>query len=963
MAEKQEYNKPLPEFRPETKPLGDAAGERGPAVNAMPCSANAVAPIIERKAAFSLLVRAAAVLLLTLLTAKTATLAQTSDPTPGHGAVGAESVILTHDRKLTAGDGLSGDKFGESVSVSGDRIVVGVPNHDADESTHQTGAVYVFEKNSDGEWSQTAKLAASDAAAESYFGRGVSVSGDRIVAGAYGENGYTGAAYVFEKNSDGEWSQTAKLAASDAAAESYFGRGVSVSGDRIVAGAYGENGHRGAVYVFEKNSDGEWSQSQKLTASDSKEGDCFGYSVSVSGDRVVAGARCRDAFRGTAYVFERNSDGTWSQTNLTAGDGVAGDGFGTRVSVSGERVIVGAYGNSDGAIDSGAAYVFERNSDGTWSQTKLTASDAAAYDHFGMSVSLSGTRAVVGAIWDDDGGSKSGAAYVFEKNSDGEWSEVRKLVAGDAAEEDAFGYSVSVSGDRTVVGAPDRDSGENYMTGAAYVYDPSARNTPGDGGTEQPDPGEEGPVARVSETVSLPGSGKLTASDRAEGDLFGISVSVSGKMAAVGASVNSTVSRKLGSVYVFEKGPSGTWSQTKLTASDTAFDDAFGRSVSVSGERVIAGAQGDDDGGSASGAAYVFERSSDGTWSRTKLTASDAAANDGFGASVSVSGERAIVGAPKDDDGGSASGAAYVFERSSDGTWSETKLTASDAAADDRFGTSVSVSGTRAVVGAPWDDDGGSASGAAYVFERSSDGTWSQTKLTASDAAADDRFGTSVSVSGTRAVVGAPLDDGGGSNSGAAYVFERSSDGTWSEVSKLLADDGAAGDTFGRSVAVSGERIIVGAETDGDNGEASGSAYVFKRNSDGTWSQTAKLLAEDGAAVDTFGQSVAVSGNVAFIGAVGDDTGRGSVYVYEPSATAPPSGPGTNTGAGTDDRTNQGTQEGRGPEIYTTHTSPRNEQSSSGSGGCAIFGGDNGASAMALLILIPALVAFGKKKQ
>ena len=640
--------------------------------------------------------------------------------------------------------------------------------------------------------------------------------------------------------------------------------------------------------------------------------DFLGYSVSVSGDTIAAGAWTRSIYRGTAYVFERNSDGTWSEPKLTASDATAVTHFGYSVSVSGTRAVVGAPRDDNGVSDSGAAYVFERNSDGTWSQTKLTAGDAAADDYFGTSVSVSGTRAVVGAIWDDGGGSKSGAAYMFEKNSDGEWSEIRKLVAGDAAEEDAFGYSVSLSGDRTVVGAPDRDSGENhYLTGAVYVYGPSARNTPGDGETEQPDPGEEGPVARVSETVSLPGSGKLTASDRAEGDLFGISVSVSGTRAVVGASVNSTVSKKPGSVYVFEKGSNGAWSQTKLTASDTAFNDAFGRSVSISDERVIAGAQGDDDGGSDSGAAYVFERSSDGTWSQTKLTAGDAAANDAFGASVSISGTRAVVGAPKDDDGGSDSGAAYVFERSSDGTWSQTKLTAGDAAANDRFGASVSVSGTRAVVGAPRDDDGGS-------------------------------------------------------DSGTAYVFERSSDGTWSEVSKLLADDGAAGDAFGRSVAVSGERIIVGAETDGDNGAASGSAYVFERNSDGTWSQTAKLLAEDGAAVDTFGQSVAVSGGVAFIGAVGDDTGRGSVYVYEPSATAAtaaPSGPGTNTGDGTGDRTNQRTQEGRGPEIFTTHTGPRNEQPSSGSGGCAISGGGNGASTMVLLVLIPALVAFGKKKQ
>ena len=264
----------------------------------------------------------------------------------------------------------------------------------------------------------------------------------------------------------------------------------------------------------------------------------------------------------------------------------------------------------------------------------------------------------------------------------------------------------------------------------------------------------------------------------------------------------------------------------KLLASDGAAWDEFGCSVSVSGDTAVVGAIYDDDNGYNSGSAYVFVRSGS-TWSeQAKLTASDGAADDYFGRSVSVSGDTAVVGALGDDDNGSASGSAYVYVRSGTSWTEQAKLTASDGAADDRFGLSVSVSGDTAVVGAFWDDDNGSDSGSAYVFVRSS-GVWTQRqKLTASDAAAGDSFGCSVSVSADTAVVGAFYDDDNGGDSGSAYVFVRSGS-TWTERAKLTGSDGAADDRFGGSVSVSGDTAVVGAYGDDDNGTTSGSAYVF----------------------------------------------------------------------------------------------------------------------------------------
>ena len=218
------------------------------------------------------------------------------------------------------------------------------------------------------------------------------------------------------------------------------------------------------------------------------------------------------------------------------------------------------------------------------------------------------------------------------------------------------------------------------------------------------------------------------------------------------------------------------------------------------------------------------------------------------------------------------------------------KLLASDGAAYDEFGGSVAVDGDTAVIGAFLDDDNGSWSGSAYVFTRDSTGAWTeQAKLLPSDGAADDLFGRSVAVDGDTVVIGAPRDDDNGWNSGSVYVFTRDSTGGWSEQAKLLPGDGAASDRFGWSVAVDGDTAVIGDHDDDDNGLNSGSAYVFTRDSTGAWTEQVKLLAGDGAEHDWFGWSVAVDGDTAVIGARQDDgngvLSGGSAYVFTRDST------------------------------------------------------------------------------
>ncbi len=301
------------------------------------------------------------------------------------------------------------------------------------------------------------------------------------------------------------------------------------------------------------------------------------------------------------------------------------------------------------------------------------------------------------------------------------------------------------------------------------------------------------------------------------------------------------------------------------------------------------GAYGNDDAGSSSGSAYVFTRTNR-IWSQqTKLVASDAAIDDELGRAVFLYGDTALVGAPLDDDLGTDSGSAYVFERTGT-TWTQPKkLTAADGAADDRFGWSVVLQDGTALVGAPLDDDLGTDSGSAYVFERAGSSWGQQAKLTAGDGAADDEFGYSVSLGGDTALVGAVYDDDVQPTCGSAYVFERS--GTlWSQQAKLVASDADSDDNFGISVAIDGDIALIGAEYDDSPDWDAGSAYVFERT--GTvWVEQPKILTADLEAHDHLGRAVALSGETALIGAPWDDdmgsrSGSAYVFVLYPMATA-----------------------------------------------------------------------------
>ncbi len=548
------------------------------------------------------------------------------------------------------------------------------------------------------------------------------------------------------------------------------------------------------------------------------------------------------------------------QRKLTAADGVVGDFFGLAVALSGNTAVVGAPSDAVAVANQGSVHVFVRNGDGWSPQQKLTASDGANNDAFGQVVALSGDTLAVGV---PNANGRRGAVYVFTRGGTA-WTQQPKITAGDGAAGDQFGFALALGGDTVVVGVLFEDLESKVDRGAAYVFTRS------------------GTVWSQRQQLSIPGGAAF--------DRFGGSVAISGDIMVVSATGQDLSGDDQGSAYVFARN-AGLWVlQRRLLAEDGAAGDDFGRSVALSGDSLLVGASSSAFGGP--GAAYVFVIRANNYVQQQPLSANDGAAFDGFGASVALSGDTAVVGAPGDDIGANmGQGSAHVFTRSGTVWTPQQKLVANDGATDDLFGGSVALSGDTVVVGARQDAIGANVfQGSAYVFVRSGTVWTPQQKLTANDGAAGDRFGFSVALSGDTVVVGAVGDAIGANGSqGSAYVFTRSGT-TWTPQQKLTANDGAAGDNFGVSVALSGDTVVVGAVGDdiGANGDQ-GSAYVFTRS--GTvWTPQQKLTANDGATFDNFGVSVALSGDTVVVGAVGDDIGgnvdQGSAYVFTRGGTA-----------------------------------------------------------------------------
>lgn len=369
---------------------------------------------------------------------------------------------------------------------------------------------------------------------------------------------------------------------------------------------------------------------------------------------------------------------------------------------------------------------------------------------------------------------------------------------------------------------------------------------------------------------------KMVPHGMRSGSSFGRSAAVSGSHAIVGA---FDAGAHVGAAFVYRCTGTNVWdSGVRIVAPDGV--DSFGGAVAIDGDYAVVGAPGDSDSGTGAGAAYVLHRIGENSWDcGVKLHAPDGQAGDGFGQSVGISGEYLIVGASTEDGLGTDAGAAYIFHRTGTNSWDGgMKVTASDGQSYDAFGVSVAIDGDYAVIGADGEDDAATNAGAAYVFHRTGIASWdSGTKIALPDPRSSAHFGTSVSISGAYALVGASYGNG----PGAAYLFYRA-DTAWDTGTEILAPDGQAGDHFGWSVAIDADWAVVSALFAADAGRAVGAIYVYRRTGTTTWDAGTKVVAPDRQPDDQLGQSVGICGSHAIAVARGQDEGGynvGAAYV------------------------------------------------------------------------------------
>jgi len=753
---------------------------------------------------------------------------------------------------------LSGAQFGASVGIDGDLMVVG--RLQSDGWGPLTAHIFRRDQGAPNGWGHVTHIKPNDAPGGENVA--VAISGDTVVLGAPGVD--PPRAYVFRQDHGGinAWGQVAEITpGGDSGGK--FGSSVAISADTVVVGAYKLTvsgfGNAGAAYVFQRDIGGPdaWGQTANLTLLDPERFGYFGHSVAIDADTVFVGAPLREA---SAFIYYRdqNGPGAWGLVaQISSGDS-ASQYFGGSVAISGNTAVVGRPYDDEFGTQSGSAYVFERDYGGpdTWGQVaRVTASDASEDALFGASIDISGDTAIVGAHGDSYSGAYTGSAYIFRRDqgTTNGWGQVSKLTASDGSGTDFFAMSVAIDGDTVV-------SGARYLS----------RTFPAEGSVYLFRRDQGGPGAWQQEIkVSCP---PIVSSLM---DHFGQAVAISGDTVVIGAPDDPDTGLGYGQVHIFERrhGGANRWGLVATVSSDDQhIHDGYGTAVAVSGDTLAVGAYNDWDNGIHSGSVFVYERDHGGpdAWGLiAKLTPDDAQPYAYFGMSVSISGDTAAVGAPGDDW---FPGTTYLFQRDDGGptAWGQVaKLRPSDISGMyNRFSWSTSISGDTVISGAPW-------YGSVYVFNRNHGGpnAWGEvTKIN------DLIYGWKVVVSGNTAAI-----DG----SGEVGIFDRDHGGPdyWGRVGSVTAPSGSDPLYLGSKIAINGDTLIIGASGDSVNGEHTGSAYAFRRDEGGpnAWGQIAKAVAFDGQHGDGFGHSVAISQDTIVAGAPYShhvDIWSGSAYVF-----------------------------------------------------------------------------------
>ncbi len=751
-------------------------------------------------------------------------------------------------QRLPTGTGSSGDFFGVSVAMDGNIAMIGALN-DTTAGGAASGAVYVFEQEN-GQWIQKTILAPDAGSAGSAFGSIMALSGNTVVMGIPTEDrpGQTldsGSVYVFVRSGAG-WTKQAKILDPTVLSSQNFGRMVEVDGSTLAISASDPaNNNRGAIYIYTRTGT-TWSIQQVLREQDGTfDYYNLGRSLALNGDTLAAGES--GGSNGLVKIFTR-SGVTWTlRTKIESGRVLGDTGYAASIALSGNTLLIGSYQEPGDLFRTGAAY-FYTGSGATWTlQTKVVPADGLSEERFGLGVALEGDLALIGRPGTRVSGINFAGSLSVYRRSGGTWTFASQALPQTPISNLSFGAASAISGGRVIIGLGRTTTDAGSTAGVANLYSVSDGN--------------------------LVLQGQLTAGVEAANQHFGYAVAVEDNTVVIGAPDETTVGgSKSGRAYVFARSPGGWAEQASLTASESGTTNYnFGKALAISGDTLMVG---------ASGFAYALVRNGS-TWTHQEKIYPDASTG-GFGNSVALEGNTAVIGAPA---GGNGYGSAYVFTRSGV-LWDQRAVLEEDQRrALAYFGTSVAIDAGTILVGTP---QTGLHPGVAHVFTGSG-GTW--TRQATLEGEGDLRFGTSVALSGNLALVGAPgsetlPDPLPASGTGAAHLFARSGD-TWNRVNRFTPDNASAVHRFGKSVAMDGSLALVGAEeryTDGPDSD--GATYVYARQGV-TWSFQDFIA---GVPQGASASALALSGGTAVVASANEDsvnpfnglpvTDTGSVKIY-----------------------------------------------------------------------------------
>jgi hypothetical protein len=768
--------------------------------------------------------------------------------------------LTTYVAKLIGSNGAAFNMLGYSAAVSGDTAILGAPGDVPSGVDTGEDKAYIFYRNQGGSnaWQQVKELTPG-ISIDNQFGFSVGIDGDIAVVGAPSYSDTTqnaGAVYVYYRNKDGpdEWGLVKIISPPELGNGDHFGWSVGLSGDRLVVGAphSGVASNFGKIYFFGRNEGGadNWGLITSLQPDDIEIDDKFGIAVAIEGDTLAASTPYQLGNTGAVYVYRFNGVSFTEERKITALDGLAGDYFGWSLALDHDHLAVGSPFNHN---SKGKVYLYERNQGGTnyWGEVKqITALDPQNGAFFGETLALSGETLLVGARGRMvEGRNGQGAVYILNQNHEGVdgWGMVGKITAEDGAANDYFGSAVALDGSNMIVGAYAADISGRTDQGAAYAYYRTGSNWQSIGWVE--------------------------AGDAAANDQFACDVASTTEILVVGACQDDgEAGVDQGAAYVFHRSHTGIvnqWDQVqKLTPTGTVAGDLFGASVAIDGDKIVVGAPA---GNTRPGKAYVFTRNQDGVnnWGFVQeVFASDAANGDLFGSDVAIDGDKIVVGAP---GAGSNNGKVYVFYNRGvlpNPPWEEVKIL--PGAAGEKLGSAVAIHQDRILAGAP---DGNLGTGVAYLYYRNNPlaDDWVLKKtFQLTNGLTDDQFGAAVDLDGARAVVGAP---GRNSGNGAFYIYGMNTGGAdnWGQLRTAV---GQTTTSFGASLDMQGDLLAVGAP-------GSNRVYTYKQNQGGADAWGAFQSIDGPQLGQRFGASVSLVHDLLVVGAplTGSDD-RGRAYLY-----------------------------------------------------------------------------------